>query len=164
MSTRTPTATLEAGSPGVGRQINLRALLASPGLVASLLCWAGAVLLVASAVIHLHLWSTGYQHIPTIGPLFLLQGIAGIVVALAVAVSRHYLVALAGALFAAGTIGGLILSVEVGLFGFKDSFSAPWATDSLVIEIAAFCVLVAASFLGMHHVSESRHSSGPDNR
>jgi hypothetical protein len=31
---------------------------------------------------------------------------------------RHFVVALGGGLFAEGTIGGLILSVEVGPFGF----------------------------------------------
>ncbi len=124
-------------------------LLAHPPMVVSLLCWAGSILLVASAVIHLHLWSTGYRHIPTIGPLFLLQGIAGIVVALAVAVTRNLLVALGAALFAAGTIGGLVLSVEVGLFGFRDSFSAPYATMSLVIESAAFVVLAAAVVISL---------------
>ena len=113
-------------------------------------------MLVVSGAIHLHLWSTGYQHIATIGPLFLLQGIVGILIGLAVAVSRHYRVALAGALFAAGTIGGLVLSVEVGLFGFKDSFSAPWATDSLIIEIAAFIVLVASALVGVRHRADAR--------
>jgi hypothetical protein len=157
MSTPTSTAALEAEPSSSGRHLSARALLASPGLPASLLCWAGAILLILSAVIHLHLWSTGYKHIPTIGPLFLLQGIAGILLGLAVAVSRHYAIALAGALFAAGTIGGLVLSVEVGLFGFKDSFSAPWATDTLIIEIAAFVVLVAAAFVAIHHRPAAPH-------
>jgi hypothetical protein len=125
--------------------------MASPGLSASLLCWIGSVLLVISAVIHFHLWSDGYRQIPTIGPLFLLQAIAGIAVAVLVAVSRHFVVALGGAIFAASTIGGLIVSVEFGLFGFQDSFSAPYATMSLIVEAAAFVVLVAAGFIGIHH-------------
>ncbi len=118
----------------------------SPGLMISLLAWAGSVLLVASALVHFHLWSTGYRHIPNIGPLFLLQAIAGIVLAVAVAVSRHVLVMLAGALFAVGTMAGLIISVEVGLFGFQDTFSAPYTTTSLIVEAAATVVLAAASF------------------
>ncbi len=123
-------------------------LATPPGLIATVLCLAGAVLLVVSAVIHLHLWSTGYRHIPTIGPLFLLQGIAGIALALLVAVTRRGWAAVIGAGFAASTIGGLVLSVEVGLFGFKDSLSAPDATLSLVVESAAFLVLAAAVLVG----------------
>jgi hypothetical protein len=121
--------------------------MASPGWAVTALCWSGSLLLVVSALIHLHLWSTGYRHIPTIGPLFLLQGAAGIVLAVAVAVSRHVLVTVAAAGFALGTIGGLLVSVEVGLFGFKDSFSAPDARVSLAVEAAAFVVLASASVL-----------------
>ncbi len=124
--------------------------MAPPGVLQTILCLAGALLLVVSAVIHLHLWSTGYRHIPTIGPLFLMQGVAGIVLALVVAVTRRAGAALVGALFAASTIGGLILSVEVGLFGFKDSLSAPDATLSLVVESAALVVLAAAVLVGSH--------------
>ncbi len=126
-----------------------RRLLASPGWPISIACWLGSVLLIASSAIHLHLWSTGYRHIPTIGPLFLLQGVAGIVMAVAVAVSRQAVVTAVGALLALGTIGGLVLSVEIGLFGFRDSFSAPDATLSLVVEAAAFVVLAAASVAGL---------------
>jgi hypothetical protein len=60
---------------------------------------AGAVLLAVSAGIHLDLYLTGYRSIPTIGWLFLLQVIAGFVLAVAVVV-RSPLVAAAGAGFA----------------------------------------------------------------
>jgi hypothetical protein len=128
-----------------------RHLTVFPGLVGSVLCVAGAVLLVLSGLIHLHLWDTGYRHIATIGPLFLVQGVVGILVALAVAALRWPVIALAGALFAAGTVGGLVLSVEVGLFGFRDSFSAPYATVSLVLESVAVVVLLAAAVVGLTH-------------
>jgi hypothetical protein len=123
-------------------------LVAPPSLVCTVLCLVGAVLLVVSSVIHIHLWSTGYRHIPTIGPLFILQGVVGIVLALVVGVARRAGAALVGALFAASTIGGLLISVEVGLFGFKDSLSAPDATLSLAVESAALVVLAAAVLLG----------------
>ncbi len=116
-----------------------------------MLCLAGAALLVGSAAIHLHLWSTGYRHIPTIGPLFLLQGIVGIGLALTVAVTRRAWASMAGALFALSTIGGLLLSVEIGLFGFKDSLGAPDATLSLVLESAAAVALATAALVGTRH-------------
>jgi hypothetical protein len=131
-------------------------LASPPGLTATVLCVAGAVLLVVSAVIHLHLWSTGYRHIPTIGPLFLLQGIVGIALALLVAGTRRGWAALIGAGFAASTIGGLVLSVEVGLFGFKDSITAPDATLSLVVESAAVLVLAAAVLVGARRPGTGR--------
>ncbi|HEX3841703.1 MAG TPA: hypothetical protein VHU85_12980 [Acidimicrobiales bacterium] len=135
------------GSPPVQASVGgrLRSLVANPGLPISLLFFAGAVLVALSAFIHLHLWSTGYRQIHTIGPLFLLQAIAGFMVAVAVAGSRHYLIAAAGASFVAGTIAGLVVSVEVGLFGFRDSFSAPYATSSLVVEGLAVVMLASAA-------------------
>jgi hypothetical protein len=125
-------------------------VVANPGVPISLLFFAGALLVALSALIHLHLWSTGYRQIHIIGPLFLLQAIAGLVVAAAVAASRHYLMALAGALFVAGTIAGLVISVEVGLFGFRDSFSAPYAINSVIVEALAVVVLASAALAGRH--------------
>src|ERR1700730_11267467 len=81
---------------------------------------AGAALLIASGAIHLDLYLTGYRSIPTIGPLFLLQVIAAFVLAVAIPVPRHWLAAAAGAGFAISTLGGYLLSLKVGLFGFTE--------------------------------------------
>lgn len=125
-------------------------LIASPGRLVNALCWAGSLLLIISALIHLHLWAGGYQHIPTIGPLFLLQGVVGIALALVVTVSRQAMAMVAGALFALGTVGGLVLSIEVGLFGFTDSLNAPYATLSVVVESAAVVILGIAWLIVLH--------------
>lgn len=108
---------------------------------------AGAGLVAASAGIHVHLWAAGYRHIPTIGPLFLIQGIVGIALALLVVLLRRPIAILAGAGFLAATIGGFLFSLWVGLFGFQDTFAAPLATASLVVEIAGIAVLVTAAVL-----------------
>ena len=81
---------------------------------------AGAALLVASGSIHLDLYLTGYRSIPTIGWLFLLQVIAAYVLAVAILVTGHWLAAASGAAFALGTLGGYLLSLKVGLFGFTE--------------------------------------------
>ena len=120
-----------------------------PGVAVTLASWAGAAALAGSAAIHFHLWSTGYRHLHIIGPLFLLQAIGGVLLAVAVAALRQPVVAAAGALFAAGTVVGLIVSVEIGLFGFRDSYAAPYATLSLVAEGAAFVLLGAAAVLAL---------------
>ena len=117
------------------------------GLVASLVLVAGAALLVVSAIVHLHLWAAGYRNIPTIGPLFLTQGIAGILLGVAVAVIRRVFVAALGALFALGTLAGLLVSANFGLFGYRETMTAPWATSSLVFEAAAAGVLVLGGAL-----------------
>ena len=108
---------------------------------------AGAGLIAWSAGIHLDLWHGGYKHLPTIGTLFLLQAIAGFALALVVAVVRRLIPALAGILFLVSTIGGFIISVNVGLFGFKDNLQAPFAHLSLVVDIVGIGVLVVACLL-----------------
>src|SRR6202035_848573 len=80
----------------------------------------GAGLLAATGGVHLDLYLTGYRAIPTIGRLFLLQVIASFALAAALVVMRSWLVAAAGAGFAASTIVGYLLSVWIGLFGFKE--------------------------------------------
>lgn len=107
--------------------------------------WAGAVLLVVSSVIHLHLWLSGYRHIPTIGPLFLAQVVGGIALSAVVALKRSPVFLAGGAVFAAGTVVALLVSVNFGLFGFRDSLDAPYAKSSLVVECAAAVLFAVAA-------------------
>jgi predicted lipoprotein with Yx(FWY)xxD motif len=101
---------------------------------------AGAGLLAATGAIHLDLYLTGYRSIPVIGWLFLLQVIAAFGLALAVLASGSRLAAAAGAGFALSTLGGYLLSVWIGLFGFKEVRTTAGIVAG-VIEIAAFAAL-----------------------
>jgi predicted lipoprotein with Yx(FWY)xxD motif len=109
---------------------------------------AGSGLLIATAAIHLDLYLTGYKTIPTIGWLFLLQVIAAFGLGLAVLAIPSRLVlpgrlaAAAGAGFAIATLGGYILSVWIGLFGFKEVRTTAGIVAG-VVEVAAFAVLAA---------------------
>ncbi len=101
---------------------------------------AGAGLLIATGGIHLGLYLTGYRSIPVIGWLFLLQVIAAFGLGLAVLASGRRLAAAAGAGFALSTLGGYLLSVWVGLFGFKEVRTIAGIVAG-VIEVAAFAAL-----------------------
>jgi hypothetical protein len=109
----------------------------------TLLAVAGAGLLVWSGVIHLQLWSDGYRSV--IGPLFLIQGIASIVLAVALAVFRRLVLLAAGAVLAVATAAGLLLSAGIGLFGYVESLAVPYAETSLVVEFTSAAVLAAAA-------------------
>lgn len=133
----------------------LGALLRGPGDLASrparvavtVMIAGGAVCTVGSGVIHLYLWGKqyGYQDIPTIGPLFLIQGIAAIVLGLLVVVSRRVLLlVLAGGMLVVSVVA-LVLAIEVGLFGFKDSWFAPYAWTTFYEEIVGAVLLLAAA-------------------
>ena len=111
----------------------------------------GAAAVAASAIIHLHLWTQGYKHIHWIGPLFLAQAVAGIGLALVMVAYPRLVSAAAGALYLASTIGGLLMSATVGIFGFHDGLRVPWATSSLEIEIAGLVVLVVTGVALFKH-------------
>jgi len=119
------------------------------GPVVSLVIIAGAALLVTSAAIHLHLWANGYRYKTTIGPLFFAQGVLGVLLSLAIALVRRVSVAVIGALFAAGTIAALLMSVHVGLFGYRSYMNAPWAKTTVIIEAAAAVVLLIGGSLAV---------------
>jgi predicted lipoprotein with Yx(FWY)xxD motif len=101
---------------------------------------AGAGLLAATAAIHLDLYLTGFKNIPTIGPLFLLQIIAGFALAIAVLATGNQVAAALGAGFAVATLGGYLLSIWVGLFGFTEVRTTAGIVAG-IIEVAAFAVL-----------------------
>jgi len=120
----------------------------APGWPAVALRVSGAALLIATAAIHLDLYVTGYRTIQTIGWLFLLQVIAAFGLGVAVLaigsrlVKGGRLAAAAGAGFALATLGGYLLSVWIGLFGFKEVRTTAGVVAGL-IEVAAFAVLAA---------------------
>jgi hypothetical protein len=112
------------------------------------LIWAlrilGAALLAAMGWIHLDLWLDGYRNIDVIGPAFLLNVLAGfgLAVLLLVTPARFVTwVAALGALMCAGTLGALILSTTVGLFGFVESTAAALWWESFWVELAGVVVL-----------------------
>ncbi|MER6098959.1 hypothetical protein ABT154_24535 [Streptomyces sp. NPDC001728] len=105
---------------------------------------AGAALTAAMAAIHLRLWDTGYRDLATIGVLFLLNGIGGALLTLALlaAPTRFLAVPAAlGALFTAGTLAGLVVSLTTGLFGFQESIDAELVVPTIVVESAGIIVL-----------------------
>jgi hypothetical protein len=109
---------------------------------------AGAALLGVTAGIHLYLWDAGYDSIPWIGPLFLLQAISATFLGIAVLVApARWLppAAALGALLQLGTLAGLLLSVWVGLLGFRESSSADLFWPSVWAEAVGAAVLVCVA-------------------
>ena len=110
----------------------------------NVLALAGAILVLLSGLIHLKLYGS-YKGISVIGPLFLAQGIVGILLAVALAVFRRLWLILGGAAFCVATAAGLLISVNFGLFGFQDSLAVPYATSSMVEEFIGGGVLVVTA-------------------
>ena len=138
------------------RESVIRFLLRRPGALQSriarwtvlVLAAIGAAFLVWSGVIHLMLWSDGYKDISVIGPLFLVQAIGSIIIAVAIVAFRWLVLIAAGAVTGVATAVGLLLTASVGLFGYTESLTVPYADLSLAVEFtAAFVLLVGAVLL-----------------
>jgi hypothetical protein len=126
-----------SAAPGRGGR-RAAALLLRLGC-AALLAWIG--------YIHLHLWLEGYRHIPTNGPLFLLDAVAGFVLAAVLLAWPRPLAGLLAAGYTAATLGALLISLGVGLFGFQESISASYVTESLAIEAITVLALLGWTVL-----------------
>jgi hypothetical protein len=109
------------------------------------LCVLDGLLMVASGLIHLHLWNIAYRHVTTghLNVLFLVQTIAAFVGAIALVALRRLIVVAGSAALMVGTIGGFLLARyrAAGLFGFKLPYSTSDAKWALAVEIAAAILL-----------------------
>lgn len=114
---------------------------ASRGLAA-----AGVLL---SAVVHLDLYDVQlFREIHIIGPLFLLNVIAGLALGVLVLVWRHWLPALLCAGFGMATVTAFWITVVHGMFGFKEVATGDSQVLAEISEyVAAVFGLVAAVLL-----------------
>jgi hypothetical protein len=117
---------------------------------------AGALALFVIAADHLYeYFADHYSAIPTIGPLFLLNGIGATVLGLMLLVpwrallgdrySRWMLIAacLGGISLAAGALTGLFVAESRPLFGFMEVGYRTVVVVAIVAEVAAIVVLTA---------------------
>jgi hypothetical protein len=118
------------------------------GALIWLLCLCDAGLLIASGLVHLHLWDIAYRHVPTLDVLFLVQTGAALVAAVLLLSMRSLLLALGSAALMAGTIVGFVLARTSGIFGFHLAFSSGLAYAALIIEaVAVVFLLVTAAVM-----------------
>jgi len=103
-----------------------------------------AASVLVSAAVHLDLWLAGMRDVDVIGPLFLLNAVGGLVVAMAVLLWRHWLPLLGAVGFGVATFGAYLLSMTVGLFGVQEQVWTVPAVVSAVSEVAAVVCAVAA--------------------
>ena len=128
-------------APGPARSSLARGVVMIPLL-------AGAVLALYSGYVHLHLWGRQpypYSAIPTIGPLFFIQGVVAVLIGLLILVTRRLYAVLLGLGLMVVSVAALVIDVEVGMFGFKDSWSVPYATSTLYWEIVGAVLLLVAT-------------------
>ena len=90
-----------------------------------------------SAAVHLWLWFDGYRDIEVIGPAFMLNAVAGVVIAGLLVAWRHWIPLLLAIGFGASTLGAFIISATVGLFGVQESWSGGAVLTAAASEVVA---------------------------
>jgi hypothetical protein len=104
-----------------------------------------AAAVVISAVVHLSLYLTGYNDVSVIGPAFLLNAVAGVVVAILLLAWRNWIPLLLAVGFGVATLGAFIIAVTVGLFGFQETGGGVSQWIAALSEIVAIVAGVAAA-------------------
>lgn len=107
-----------------------------------------------SAAVHLVLWAfEGYRDLDVIGPAFLLNAMAGLVIAGLLIGWRHWVPALLVLGFGASTLGAFVTSASVGLFGVHERWTGGWVLTAAIAEIV--CIVGGLSLL-CHHAPARR--------
>lgn len=103
-----------------------------------------AVAAVVSAVVHLWLWFDGVKDQGEVGVMFLVNAVAGVVIAILLVTWSHWLPGFAVAGFGASTLAAFFISMTVGLFGIETGWSW-YAWVALVAEVV--CVVTGLAVL-----------------
>lgn len=97
-----------------------------------------AAVVIISSVAHLQVWSIGMRNVAIVGPLFLLQGVAGIVLGILIVVWRHWLPLLGAVGFGAATLVAFIIATSpAGLLGVHSRWTGVPEWTSAITEAAA---------------------------
>ncbi|HVV13037.1 hypothetical protein [Amycolatopsis sp.] len=112
--------------------------------------------LLGSAWVHYDLWANqGFSDIDMIGPLFLVNVIAGVVLALVVLAWHHWLPVLGAIGFGAVTLGAYLISLTPGgLFGVQEEFRMASEVWGVITE--AGCVVFGIALLAVQVRGRSR--------
>jgi hypothetical protein len=99
-----------------------------------------AVAVLVSAVVHLKLWFDGFRDEDVVGPAFMLNAVAGVVIAILLITWRSWIPSFLAAGFGASTLGAFTIAATVGLFGVHESWSGGYVLAAAVSEAVAIVV------------------------
>ncbi|WP_323095274.1 hypothetical protein [Intrasporangium sp. YIM S08009] len=104
----------------------------------------GAAALLVSAGVHLYLWFDGVRN-QTVGPMFLVNVAAGIVIAVLLVRWRHWVPAFLTLGFGAATLGAFTIASTVGLMGVHTEWRGWSVWAAAIAEVV--CIVVGAVLL-----------------
>ena len=104
----------------------------------------GAVALLVSAAVHLYLWLNGVRN-QSVGPMFLINVVAGVVIAVLLVRWEHWIPAFLTLGFGAATLGAFIIASTVGLLGVHTTWKGWDVWTAAAAEVV--CILVGGALL-----------------
>ena len=106
-----------------------------------------AIAVLVSAYVHLYEWLNGFRDVHVIGPLFLVNIVAGVVIAVLLVTWKHWFAPFLAFGFGASTLGGFaIATTSAGLFGDHEKWQGAYVWVAAVSEAVAIVAgLVAVS-------------------
>jgi hypothetical protein len=102
---------------------------------------AAALLILAGGAVHLQLWRGGYRGIPRIGPWFMVNVIVSALLAVALMARNDGRVAVAGIAFSLASLGALVMSRTIGIFGFTETAWTSAVVRATGAEVGAVALL-----------------------
>jgi hypothetical protein len=123
---------------------------------------AGAAALAGEATVHLQQYFALFHEVRWIGPLFVANAVACVIVIAGLAHRRtRGLAALAGVATSAVALGSLIVSYGEGLFGWREAGFRPIIALTVSFELAAVVLLSAALAAAAAAASPARAPVSP---
>ena len=97
-----------------------------------------ALAVLVSALVHLKLWADGFKDLHVIGPAFLVNAAAGVVIAVLLLAWVHWIPAFLTLGFGASTLGAFIVStLPAGLFGVHEQWVGAYTWLAAISEAVA---------------------------
>jgi hypothetical protein len=113
-----------------------------------------AIAVLVSAYVHLREWLDGMRDVHVIGPLFVVNIVAGVVIAVLLVTWKHWFAPFLALGFGGSTLGGFALATtSAGLFGDHEKWQGSY------VWIAAASELVAI-LAGLYAVSRELRPTG----
>ena len=97
-----------------------------------------AIAVLVSAYVHLYEWLNGFRHVHVIGPLFIVNIVAGVVIAVLLLTWKHWFAPFLAFGMGATTLGGFaIATTSAGLFGDHEKGQGPYVWVAAASEAVA---------------------------
>lgn len=119
-----------------------------------------AIAVLVSALVHLREWLDGFRDVHIIGPLFVVNIVSGVVIAVLLVTWKHWLAPFLAVGLGASTLGGFaIASTSAGLFGDHEKWQGGYVWLAAASEAVAILAGLYAVSRELHRTPAREHSA-----